>query len=132
MKIIDLINSQPVMQSLIERKMTAKLAYAIAKNFRLITSELEDYDKTRLKLLSDHWELNEKTNSYDVPDEDKEKWKKMHDDLLQTECGYQPYKIDLVLTEQMDWSPAELLSLWFIFQGDGSSDLAPVSSKKIK
>jgi hypothetical protein len=128
MKIIDLINAQPVMQSLIERKMPAKLAYAIAKNVRLITSELEDYDKTRIKLLSDNWKFNEKTNKYDIPDADQPKWKKMHDDLVQMECGYQPYKIDLALTEQVEWSPAELLSLWFIFQGDGSSDLAPKNS----
>jgi hypothetical protein len=132
MKIIDLLNAQPVIQALIERKMPAKLAYAIAKNFRLITSELEDYDKTRLKLLSDNWTLNEETGKYDIPDSEAGKWKTLHDDLIQTECGYQPYKIDLSLTEQLDWSPAELLSLWFIFQGDGSSDLAPVNGKKVE
>src|SRR5512135_3872580 len=125
MKIIDLLNAQPVLQNLVERKMPAKLAYGIAKNFRLIVSELEDYDKTRVKLLSENWKMEKKTNKYDIPDADQEKWKKMHDDLIQTESGYQPYTIDLALTEQVDWSPAELLSLWFIFQGDGSSDLAP-------
>jgi len=118
------------MQSLIERKMPAKLAYAIAKNFRLITSELEDYDKTRIKLLSDNWKIDEKTNRYDIPDNEQVNWKRMHDNLIQTECEYQPYKIDLTLTEQVDWSPSELLSLWFIFKGDGSSDLAPANRKK--
>jgi len=132
MKIIDLLNAQPVMQNLSERKMPAKLAYAIAKNIRLIISELEDYEKTRVKLLSDNWELNEKTSKYNIPDDDQEKWKKMHDELVQTESGYQPFKIDLALTEQVVWSPAELLSLWFIFQGDGASDLAPTSSKVVE
>jgi hypothetical protein len=130
MKIIDLINAQSVMQSLIERKMPANLAYGIAKNFRLIASELEDYDKTRIKLLSDNWKIDEKTNRYDIPDNEQVNWKRMHDNLIQTECEYQPYKIDLTLTEQVDWSPSELLSLWFIFKGDGSSDLAPANRKK--
>lgn len=132
MKIVDLLNAQPVMQSLLERKMPAKLAYAIAKNFRLISTELDDYNKTRLKLLSDNWQLDSGTDKYDIPDEELSKWKEMHDALLQTECGYQPYKIDLALTEQMDWSPAELLVLWFIFQGDGSSDLAPPNGKVVE
>lgn len=131
MKIIDLLNAQPIMQSLLERKMPARLAYGIAKNFRMIAVELEDYDKTRLKLLSDNWKINEGTGKYDIPDDEKEKWSKLHDDLIQTECTYQPYKIDLALTEQMEWSPAELLVLWFIFQGDGSSDLAPPNGKVV-
>jgi len=125
MKIVDLLTAQPVLQNLAERKMPARLAYAIAKNFRLIAPELEDYDKTRTKLLSNNWKLNEKTNKFDIPDEDMPKWKLMHDELLQTESGYQPYKIDLAFAEQVEWSPAELLSLWFIFEGEGSADLAP-------
>ncbi len=130
MQIIDLLNVQPLMESLLERKMPAKLAYGIAKNYRLIAVELEDYNKTRIKLLADNWKLDEKTNRYDIPDADVGKWKNMHDELLQTECGYQPYKIDIALTEQTDWSPAELLALWFIFEGNGASDLAPATSKK--
>lgn len=128
MKLIDLLTAQPVLQSIMERKMPAKLAYGIARNFRLIGPELEDYDKARMKLLSDNWKLNEKTNKFDIPDEDQSKWKLMHDDLLQLESGYQPYKIDITLTEQVEWTPAELLSIWFIFDGDGSSDLAPKSN----
>jgi hypothetical protein len=87
--------------------------------------ELEDYEKTRIKLLSDNWETDEKTNKFDIPDEDLSKWKVMRDELLQTESGYQPYKIDLALAEQIEWTPAELLILWFIFDGDGALDLAP-------
>jgi len=125
MKVIDLLTAQPVLQNLVGRKMPARLAYAIAKNFRLIAHELEDYDKTRIKLLSDNWKLDERTTNFDIPDKDQAKWKSMHDELLQTESGYQPYKIDLAFAEQVEWTPAELLSLWFIFDGDGSVDLAP-------
>lgn len=128
MKLIDLLDAQTALQNIMGRKMPAKLAFMIAKNFRLIACEIEDYDKTRTKLLSDNWPLNEKTNKFDIPDKDQSKWKKMHDELLQTESGYQPYKINLSYTEQVEWAPGELLSLWFIFEGDGSVDLAPKSN----
>jgi hypothetical protein len=125
MKIIDLLNAQPVMQEVSSRKMPAKLSYALAKNFRLINTELEDYNNIRLKLLSENWVLDEKTKKYDIPDSDQEKWKKMHDELIDSECEYKPYKINMTLIENLDWTPNELLSLWFIFEGEGASDLAP-------
>lgn len=125
MKVIDLINAQPVLKGLTQRRMPAKLAYAIAKNFRLITSELEDYEKARIKLLSDNWPLNEETNKYDIPEEEQSKWELMYNDLLQMESGYKPYVVDMTLTEEVEWTPSELLNLWFIFEGNGSEDLAP-------
>ena len=66
MKIVDLLNAQPVIQSLTDRKMPAKLAYGLAKNSRMITQDLEDYDKARLKLLQDNWELDPETNKYKI------------------------------------------------------------------
>jgi len=128
MKIIDLLNAQPVMQKLMDRQMPVKLAYCLAKNFRLITTELEDYNTARLKLLREHWVLNPKTDRFDIPDEDQSRWKKMHDELADTESGYKPFKVDMALAEKIDWAPGELLSLWFIFEGEGSSDLAPVNT----
>lgn len=127
-KLIDLLTAKPILEKLMERKLPAKLAYALAKNFRLIAREIEDYDKARIKLLSDNWKLNAQTDKFDIPDEDQSKWKEIHTELLQTESEYQPYKIDLGYAEQVEWTPAELLSLWFIFEGDGSADLAPKSS----
>jgi len=126
MKIADLLTAQPVLQNLMMRKMSAKLAYAIAKNYRLIAYELEDYEKARVKLLSENWKLNEEDNKFNVPEEDLSKWKSMHEELLQTESCYKPYLVDIALADQVEsWTPAELISLWFIFEGNGSSDLAP-------
>lgn len=125
MKLIDLLNAQSVLQEVTERKMPSKLAFCIAKNFRLITQELEDYNKTRLKLLSENWKLNEETNKYDIPDKDQPKWKQMHDDLLNSESDYVPYKVSMELANSVEWSPGELLYLWFIFEGEGASELAP-------
>lgn len=123
MKILDLLNSAPIMQQLMDRKMPSKLAYGLAKNFRMIAQELEDYDKTRVKTLRDNWELDPKTNNYKIPKDDQEKWKAMHTELLETESGYQPFKVDLALTDSIEMTPGELMSLWFIFDG---ADLGPI------
>src|SRR5512136_1109055 len=118
---VDLLNAQPVVKDLTDRKMPAKLAYGLAKNFRMITQDLEDYDKARLKLLEDNWELDPETNKFKIPDEDQKKWQDLHAELLQAEAGYQPYKIDLALTESIEMTPGELLALWFIFDNADSS-----------
>jgi hypothetical protein len=121
MKIVDLLNAQPVVQALTDRKMPAKLAYGLAKNFRMITQDLEDYDKARLKLLQDNWELDPETNKYKIPDEDQEKWKALHTELLEAATDYQPFKLDLALTESIEMTPGEFAALWFIFDGDNPS-----------
>ncbi len=125
MKIVNLLNAAPVMQQLMDRKMPARLAYALAKNFRMITQELEDYDKARLSLLVAHWSLDQKTGKYDIPEEDQEKWRKMHEELIQGETEYRPYKIDFALTESIEMTPGEFAALWFIFTGD---DLGPADT----
>jgi len=115
MKILDLLNAQPVIQQLQNSKMPAKLAYGLAKNFRMIGQELEDYDKARLKILQDNWTLNEETTKFDIPDEDQKKWQDLHKELLDTEIDYKPYKLDLALTESIEMTPAEFSALWFVF-----------------
>jgi hypothetical protein len=115
MKIIDLLNAQPIIQQLVDRKMPAKLAYGLAKNFRIITQDLEDYDKARLKILQDNWVLNPETKKYDIPDEDQEKWKAMHTELIDAQAGYKPFKIDRSLTDNVEMTPGEFMALWFLF-----------------
>jgi hypothetical protein len=130
MKIVDLLNAQPVVQALTDRKMPAKLAYGLAKNFRMITQDLEDYDKARLKLLQDNWELDPETNKYKIPDEDQEKWKALHAELLEAETDYQPFKLDLALTESIEMTPGEFAALWFIFANDDARPPAPIPAGK--
>jgi hypothetical protein len=115
MKILDLLNAQPVIQELQNKIMPSKLAYGLAKNFRIIGQELEDYDKARLKILRDNWTINEETNKFDIPDEDQKKWQDLHKELLDTEIDYKPYKLDLALTESIEMTPVEFSALWFIF-----------------
>jgi hypothetical protein len=122
MRIVELLNAQPVLQQLIDRRMPGKLAYGLAKNIRMISQDLDDYDQARLKILGDNWTLDPKTNNYDIPEDDQKKWENLHNELIMAESNYQPFKIDIALIESIELTPGELITLWFIFDG---SDLAP-------
>jgi len=124
MKIIDLLNASPILNKMMDRKMPAKLAYALVKNARLINHELEIYDQARINILQANWIMDPKTNQYKIPKEDQEKWQGLHNDLIQAESDYQPFKVDFGLTEKVELTPGELMALWFIF--DGADDLAPI------
>ena len=116
MKIIDLLRAQQSIETIMTRKMPGKLAYAFSKNFRLINLELEYYNEARIKLLSDNWPFDGKTQSYSIPEEDKEKWKQIHDELLNSESSYKPYTLDANLVNDIELTPGELFDLWFLFE----------------
>jgi len=130
-KVIDLLNANPIIQQLIDRKMPGKLAYGLAKNFRMIKEDLNDYDQARVKILGDNWTLDPKTNKYDIPVKDQEKWRSLHNELLEAESNYQPFKVDLALTETIEMTPGEFAALWFIFDGDdpGPAPAVPAGKK---
>lgn len=116
MKITELLESFPTMQQLIGRKLPGKLSYALAKNIKMINSEIEIFDQTRLKLLSENWPLNKDTNKYDVPPEDQEKWQAMYKELAEQEVKIDPYMVDKSIIDGIEGiSPAEVMAiLWMI------------------
>lgn len=128
MKIVDLINAAQVMQKLMDQKMPAQLAYALAKNARMINHELEIYDQARVSILDSHWEKDPEKNEYKIPAKDQKEWEKLHNELLQSETDYQPFKADFSLTEKIEISPGQLMELWFIFDG---SDLGPIPARDL-
>ena len=122
MQIKDLLISQQVIQQFLNRKMPAKearkwskLTYALVKNQRLIEHELETVDKARVKLLAANWTKNEKTNKYDIPDKDQEKWEAMYEELLSGEADFTPYQVPFALIENIEITPGELYAISFIF-----------------
>ena len=115
MKLVDLLNSQPVMSGLLQRKMPGKLAYAISRNVRLADAEIESYHVARIKLLSDNWKFNEKTQKYDISDEDQPKWQAMHKELVEVEVQVSPYMIDASMFDNVEVTPAEMVAIaWMI------------------
>jgi hypothetical protein len=60
---------------------------------------------------------------YDIPREDQEKWRKIHEELIQGEVDYQPYKVDFSLCENITMKPGEMLALLFLFS---DADCGPI------
>lgn len=114
-KLLDIVNASQVLPGIASRKMSSKVAYAIGKNIRLISQEYQDYDKARIKILNDHWPYSDKDGKYNIPDEDQKKWHDLHNELLETETDFEPYKIDLSFVEDVEMTPGEFAALWFIF-----------------
>ena len=130
MQIKDLLLAQQVIQQLLNRRMPAKearkwskLTYALVKNQRLIEQELETVDKARVKLLSANWTKDEKTNHYDIPDEDLPKWNAMYEELLSGEADFTPYQVPFALIENIEITPGEMFGISFLFT-DAETDPA--------
>ncbi len=127
--IADLLAARDAFGDLVKRKMPAKLAYGLGKNLRMINQDLEDYDKARTKILEENWKINPQTNLYNIPPEDNKKWQDLHKELIIIDSGFQPYKIDLALTDSVEMTPGEFAALWFIFDGDGDGSEAAAPKK---
>ena len=77
MKISEMLNAIFPLNQVIARELPGKLAYAVAKNTRIINKELEIVNETRVKMLEAHgYKPNSKTNKYDIPQN-------------QSSCGFQ-------------------------------------------
>jgi hypothetical protein len=95
--------------------MPAKVAYALAKNIKVVDDELKIFDETRIKLLGENWTLNSETGKYDIPLEEQEKWDSMYIDLVNSEIDVKIYQIDLTSMDGVELTPVEVLTIsWMI------------------
>jgi hypothetical protein len=67
MKLLDIINAQPSIQTLAETKLPVKASYRVAKMLRAFSAELVIYDQERIKLLSEYGVMAEDKSKYDFP-----------------------------------------------------------------
>jgi hypothetical protein len=118
MKLIDLINAQPTLARLANERMPAKLAYAIAKNLRMVNQELGDYDKARLALLDVFGKLNPETKQYDIPPEKKDQADAEYAELVQTEVKFSPHQINVETLGDLFVTPGELAVLYWMISDD--------------
>lgn len=118
MLIKDLLIAQPVLQRLNNEKMPAKLAYAMAKNFRLVNQELEDFEKARTKMLEDNFEKSEDGSRFVIPPEREAEAQKMFDELINTEVDLKVYEIPSEwMTDQLMLTPGEAMAIeWLILK----------------
>jgi hypothetical protein len=118
MKLFELLNAQPTLVSLSSKKLPAKLAYAVSKNLRLITPELQDFEKARIALLEQYGKLNEETHTYDIPEDKKAQVDAEFNTLVNTDVDLTPFQVDIEAFGVIEITPNEFSSIAWMIRED--------------
>jgi hypothetical protein len=122
MKISDILNAQPVIADLAQQKLSARLAYAVQKNLRLIEQELKDYEKARLEALTRSGGTpNQETGVYDFTPEQRAAFDAEFRELLETEVLFAPHLISMELLDRdgVKLTPVEMMQIeWLVKESE--------------
>lgn len=130
MKIKEMLNAILPLNQVIARELPGKLAYAVAKNTRLINKELEIVNETRVKMLDAHgYKSNPDTNKYDIPEKEQSAWDKEFDDFAETEIDIPLHKVRPELFDNVTTITAqEIMALSFMID-DEEPEVKPKPKK---
>ena len=135
MKIKEILLAQSVLRKYDKEKLPFKLAYAISRNIIKMQNDLEAYEKTKAKLLSEHadlshdeaqWIFKGAPNEEMAPEEKEaclknqqaeiEKFNQEIAEIVEEEAEIQPYKVKLSVFSTVDPTPEDLRMLdWMVF-----------------
>lgn len=143
MKLVDMINSAHILDSVAHQKMPAKVAYAIGKNLTRMEPDLKGYEMAKNALLDKYGHANKGIGQYEffrrdetgeilkdaegnsiVDIEAQDALNKEHKELIEMEVELIPYKIPLAYLEDpnhpISFTPAEMIALdWLIEDENG-------------
>lgn len=108
--ILKLINAVQVLDKIMSKEFTPATSFKLVKLTKAINSEIEIYEKERIKLLEKYGEKNEDTNTYKILDENKEKWEKDMNDLFTLEVEISTDKVNLI-NEDIKISPVDMMKI---------------------
>ena len=111
-KLAVVVSASEAMGRLASQAMPASTSFRIAKNLKVVQSELESYDETRKKLIEKHGKDGEISP-------DSKNWEKFIDEmneLLGTEIDLKIDKIKQSTLSKVEVSPADLLSVDFLIK----------------
>jgi len=72
MKLIDVVNAQPAIQTLAATKLPVKASFRVAKALKLIATDLMVYEEHRVKLLEEHGKKSEDGSKYEFETPEKQ------------------------------------------------------------
>ena len=114
---------KPVFETLLnEENLKAKTSYKILKNFESIEKEVQAYERTRIKLLNDYAEKDEKgepiieNNQYKLNDEVLQKVNDEINDLLNEDVEIDFINIDFEEIKEAKLSPLKISRIEFLFE----------------
>ena len=102
-KLIDIYNSVPVMNKILETPMNASLAFQLTRLLKVLNDEMKSIEEQRIKLVEKYGTKNDGEEAVVVSDENKEKFMGEFSELLNTdvELNWQPLSVNKVETLQL-------------------------------
>lgn len=105
--------------SKISTKVTGKLAYAVAKNIRKLTSELVEYEHSKNANIEKFGEKNEQGNYFiRIDSEGFKKYIEAMEGIQYIECNVDIVKVPAEVVEKSELNAQEMLSIDFMITED--------------
>ena len=97
-KLIDIYNSVPVMNKVLETSLSASLAFQLTKLLKTLNEEMKSIEDQRVKLVEKFGTKQSETDTLMVSDENKEKFMGEFSELLNTsiDLAWEPLSVSKV------------------------------------
>lgn len=141
MKLMDMVQSEQILNTVLHQKMSPKAAYAIGKNLVKMEPDIKGYELARQAILEKYGVFNKELSRFEfykkdengavmkdaedkpIPDQDAmDKMNAEHKDLVEMEIEFTPYKIPLAVLDDpahpIGFTPAELIALDWMLIGE--------------
>lgn len=117
LKLEDLVTAEAPLQRLVEREVSAKVAFHLARIVRRVNPELRDYGTARIALLKRVGTLSEDETGYDIEPQHQAEFAGEMRALLDTEI-----ELDIVPVAEddlPDLTAAAAMALWWLVEEPG-------------
>jgi vacuolar-type H+-ATPase subunit I/STV1 len=115
-KLIDIYNSVPVMNKILETPMSASLAFQLNKLLKVLNDEMKSIEEERVKLVEKYGSKDDNSDAVVVSDENKNKFMSEFSELLGTDVtiSWEPLSISKV--DGLQLTVNEMSRIQFLFK----------------
>ena len=114
-KLIDVYNSVPVMNKILETPMNASLAFQLTKLLKTLNDEMKSIEEQRIKLV-EKYGTKQEGEAVVVSDENKEKFMSEFTQLLNTDVDLTWEPLSVSKMEGLQLSVNEMSRIQFLFK----------------
>ena len=120
MKVIDVVNATPVVQSLIGTKMSFGTAYRIKKIVDEVAVVSEQFEARRKELLDEYGTLSEDETQYEFPEDEKRTaFEDAMSEILEEDVDLDIKKVSIDALDGVDIEPANIALIEFMIDIEG-------------
>jgi hypothetical protein len=117
LKLKDIWASQQAMPKLINLDFAnIKAAYWIGRNAKILDAEFTSLNEQRVKLVKEYGVEDKKSNKWNIPAENRAKFDKLFEELLETEVDLNINQISLDMLADVKLSPVDTVAIGFMLK----------------